>query len=218
MAGTRNTEETDAEKVGEDKLDTEISSKVENRGTDSAIIGEANTSEEGFKEAQEEAKDRYLRLAAEFENYKKRVAREYERIANSASEKILLGVLEVIDNFERALNTTEQYQKDKSMDTQKLFESLHQGAQMIHQQLLGVLESHGVKEIDAQGKPFDPLLHEATLQIESDLPPEHVAGVLSKGYTRGDRVLRHAKVSVSKGAGKSQIVGEKSEDKEDDKG
>ncbi|MCH9032598.1 MAG: hypothetical protein IIB00_10120, partial [candidate division Zixibacteria bacterium] len=62
MAGTRNTKETDAEKIGEDKLDTEINSEVENGETDSAVIGEANTSEEGIREAQEEAKDRYLRL------------------------------------------------------------------------------------------------------------------------------------------------------------
>lgn len=143
--------------------------------------------------------DRYLRLAAEFENYKKRTARERLELLSAASDSVILSIIEVMDNFERALDTTEVAREEKNGDGEKLFESLHQGAKMIHQQLQNLLESHGVVEIEALNKPFDPTHHEAALLLDSDEHAEdHVVQVLSKGYMKGDRVLRHSKVGVTK--------------------
>lgn len=146
-----------------------------------------------------EAQDKYLRLAAEFENFKKRSARERSESINSASDLLIMQLLDVIDNFDRALQQTEQSIRQKKVDKEKLFDSLHDGSRMIHDQLKKMLESHGVEEIQAEGALFDPELHEATLHIETgDTKPDHVAQVISKGYKKGKRVLRHAKVGVAK--------------------
>lgn len=146
-----------------------------------------------------EAQDKYLRLAAEFENFKKRSARERSELINSASDQLIMQLLDVVDNFDRALQQTEQGIKQDKIDKEKLFDSLHDGSRMIHEQLKKMLESHGVEEIVAEGALFDPELHEATLHIETgDTKPDHVAQVISKGYKKGKRVLRHAKVGVAK--------------------
>ncbi len=146
-----------------------------------------------------EAQDKYLRLAAEFENFKKRSVRERSELISSANDFLIMQLLDVVDNFDRALQQTEQSIKQEKVDKEKLFHSLHDGARMIHDQLKRMLEAHGVEEIQAEGARFDPELHEATLQIEtSEAEPDHVAQVISKGYKKGKRILRHAKVGVAK--------------------
>ncbi len=143
-----------------------------------------------------DAQDKYIRLAAEFENFKKRNARERLDLINSANDRILLQMIDTVDNFERALESAEKGQNDDN--PQKLYQALHEGAKMIHQQLVNILKSHGVEAIETEGKPFDPTYHEAVIQIETDEQPEdQVAQVVSKGYKRGDRVLRHSQVGVS---------------------
>ncbi|MFQ5607476.1 MAG: nucleotide exchange factor GrpE [Candidatus Zixiibacteriota bacterium] len=145
------------------------------------------------------AQDRYLRLAAEFENFKKRSARERSQLMDAANDRLLMMLLDVIDNFERALDQTEQRVTQDGVNKEKLFLSLHEGARMIHDQLKKMLEAQGVAEIPSEGAPFDPELHEAVLQLETgDCPADHVAQVISKGYKKGKRVLRHARVGVAK--------------------
>ncbi len=151
---------------------------------------------ETLKAALSESQDKYMRLAAEFENFKRRTARERLELISSANDNLLLQMLETVDNFERALESAESGQENS--EPQKLYHALHEGARMIHQQLLAILKAHGVEEIETEGKQFDPALHEAVLQIESEEHDEdHIAQVISKGYKRGDRVLRHARVGVA---------------------
>ncbi len=175
--------------------DTEKTSSANEQSQASEVSsGQADTT--GTETALQEAQDKYMRLAAEFENFKKRTARERNDLINSANDRLLLQMLETVDNFERALASAERGQGDENPE--KLYSSLHEGAKMIHQQLLGVLKSQGVEEIETEGKQFDPSLHEAVVQIETDEHPEdHISQVISKGYRRGDRVLRHSKVGVA---------------------
>jgi len=154
------------------------------------------TEEERLKQRVAELEDKLLRSAAEFENYKKRVARQYEEIIRTANDKILLELLEVVDNFERAL------QHNSNDSDAKAF---RQGIELIFNQMTGLLKKYDITPIEAMGKPFDPELHEALMQIPSD---EHEDGVVamevSKGYRQGDRVLRHSKVGVSNGQKKEE--------------
>lgn len=175
------------------------SAKVEDGAANSVDSATEETKELSAEEALAQAEEKYLRLAAEFENFKKRSLRERGDLIQSANDQLIIQILDVVDNFERALNQTQQSASGDSIDKDKLFDSLHQGAQMIHGQLKTMLTAHGVVEIEAEGVPFDPETHEAVLQIESDTcPPDHVAQVLTKGYKKGDRVLRHVKVGVAK--------------------
>ncbi len=141
-----------------------------------------------------ELEDRFLRTAAEFENYKKRTARQFEEIVRGANDKILVELLGVVDNFERAL----QHSRENPETTD--IEALRRGMELIFKQMAELLSKYDITPIETVGRPFDPNLHEALLSIESDEYPAGVVAVeMSKGYRQGDRVLRHSKVGVSKG-------------------
>jgi len=135
--------------------------------------------------------DRFLRLAAEFDNYKKRINRRIEEIIKNSSESIIVQILEVLDNFERALKAASE-----STD----FSALREGTGLIYQNLLEILKKEGLEPIEALGRQFDPGLHEAVMQIESDEYPEGViAGETTRGYKLNGKVIRFSKVVVSKG-------------------
>lgn len=135
--------------------------------------------------------DKLLRMAAEFDNYKKRIARQYEDTVRSATDSLLLELLEVVDNFERALN----HSKD---DTG--FESFYKGTELILNQMIGLLRKYDITPIEAVGRPFDPNLHEAMMQIESDQYEEGIVAMeVARGYRQGQRVIRHSRVGVSAG-------------------
>ena len=135
--------------------------------------------------------DRLLRNSAEFDNYKKRMARQYELMTSSATDQVLSDLLEVVDNFDRAVAHSEGESNTNS---------LKQGMELIRNQLKGTLEKYNVVAIEALGSTFDPSLHEAMMQVESE---EYEAGIVAleigRGYKRGNRVLRFSKVGVSKG-------------------
>jgi molecular chaperone GrpE len=136
--------------------------------------------------------DRLLRVTADFENFKKRAAREKIEAAQSASAALLQKLLPVLDNFEMAQAAAQTAQGDK-------LASLQAGIAMIQQQLKGILAETGLEEIDANGKPFDPTLHEAVSQLETSETPEGcVVQQLRKGYKLRDRLLRPASVVVAK--------------------
>ncbi len=148
------------------------------------------TDEQQFEARVQELQDKLLRTAAEFDNYRKRVARQYDEMVQSANDKILLDLVGIADNLERALQHA-----DKDTDT----ESLRQGVQLIHSQVIGLLEKYNVKPIEALGKPFDPNFHDALMQVDSEEQDEGIVALeVGKGYHRGDKVLRHTKVGVSK--------------------
>ena len=145
--------------------------------------------EEKEKEAKENY-DRLLRMAADFENYKKRAAREKEDWTKFANEDLIKGVLPFIDNLERAVNHAQ-----KVNDTGVLIE----GIRLTLQQLLQTLNKFGLSSFESIGKPFDPAMHEAMLVVETDQhEPNQVVEEFQKGYFLNDRLLRPATVSVSK--------------------
>lgn len=147
--------------------------------------------EDRLRRQVEQLEDKLLRTAADFENYKKRIARQYQDMARATSEAILVELLEVVDNFERALNHS-----DDNTD----FDAFHKGTELILNQMLNLLKKYDVTAIDAVGKPFDPNLHEAMMQVDSDEFDEGVVAMeMTRGYQQGQRVIRHSKVGVSTG-------------------
>jgi len=163
---------------------------------DEAVAEAMVLEEEADAETQEAAvmaeltmvKDQLLRTVADFDNYRKRMARDQERMRQTAAESLVRDLLPVLDNLERALEHA-----DSS-------EGVAQGLEMILTQFRNTLTQHGVQVIPAAGVSFDPNIHEALMEMESaDVPAGHVAQEFQKGYWLGSRVLRPAKVAVSKG-------------------
>ena len=135
---------------------------------------------------------RLLRATADLENFKKRAARERQEAVKFANEGLVQKLVSVLDNFEMALAAA---QNNPATDVQ----SLKDGVAMIQQQLKNVLTEAGVEEVDATGKIFDPNLHEAVSQQETDAAPEgQVVQQLRKGYKLRERLLRPATVIVAK--------------------
>lgn len=136
-------------------------------------------------QAQEHLDD-LRRLAADFENYKKRTAREQASLFARAAERLVKELLPIVDDLERALEAAEEHEEAK----------LEEGVRLVHRQLASVLEREGLAEIDTDGK-FDPHVHEALLSQPSEQQEGSVLEVLQKGYTLGDRVLRPARVVIA---------------------
>jgi molecular chaperone GrpE len=144
--------------------------------------------------------DRLLRLAADFENYKKRAAREKEDWTKFANEDLIKAILPFIDNLERAVNHAQ-----KVADTGVLIE----GVRLTLQQLLQALNKFGVTSFESVGKPFDPAMHEAMLVVETNQhEPNQVMEEFQKGYLLNNRLLRPATVSVSKSSEKEVLTPE----------
>jgi molecular chaperone GrpE len=134
--------------------------------------------------------DKYLRLNAEYQNYRKRVEKEKSDIFKFGTEKLFADLLPVMDNFERAL---------KVDDASKTNDKFHEGVLMIKKTFDEFFEKNGVKKIEALGQPFDPEIHHAVLSEESDdVESEHVVEVFQEGYTINDKVIRASMVKVSK--------------------
>jgi molecular chaperone GrpE len=129
----------------------------------------------------------YLRLAADFDNYRKRVAREQVDLTRRANERLLNELLPVLDDLERALEAAAEHEEAK----------LEEGVRLVHRSLLGLVERHGLSEIETEGA-FDPHVHEALLAQPGEGAEEgSVLQVLQKGYKLGDKVLRPARVIVA---------------------
>lgn len=147
---------------------------------------EANEELTKIKEELEDVKDRHTRLIAEFDNLKKRSAKEREGLYNSIMGDIVSALLPVIDNLEKA---TEAESKD---------EEYKKGVELVLKQFKDVLSANGVKEIEAVGKPFDPELHEAVSMVQDEnLGEKIVATEYRKGYMIGNKVIRHSMVVVA---------------------
>ncbi len=143
-----------------------------------------------FERERDDARDRMLRVAAEFENWKKRARREAEDAATRGREQLAKELLPALDNFERAL---------EALANGGTLEQLGQGVKLVDKQLHSVLEKFEIKGFEAQGEPFDPNRHDAIQQLEtSEVPPGTVAKVFSRGYLIGPRLLRAAMVAVAK--------------------
>lgn len=137
-----------------------------------------------------EWKDKYLRSIAEFENYRRRSNEEKADWIKMATQKFALEICEVADNFERALKQVSEDKKD---------DSFVKGMMMIAEQLKRVMEKEGITKIDALGKPFDPVIHDALAHIPSEYEENTVAAIIQNGYMMYDKLLRPARVAVSSG-------------------
>ena len=133
-------------------------------------------------------RDRWLRTAADFENFKKRARRDVVERTKQAEDRMVQDFLPVVDNLERALEHGEQSEGP-----------LLDGVNMVYKQFLSTLERYGITPCEAMGQPFDPEFHEAIQQMHSDLPVGSVCNVLQRGYRRRERLVRAALVVVSLG-------------------
>lgn len=153
----------------------------------------------------EELKERRLRTAAEFENFRRRSSQEKSNWIKLATERLVLELCDVLDNFERALSAP----VDK-----KNIKSFEQGVKMIYKQLESVLAKEGVKKIECEGKQFDPSLHDALAHVPSEKKENTVVAVIQNGYVMNEKVIRPAKVAVSNGI-KPQINEENEKEKKE---
>ncbi|MEX6329166.1 nucleotide exchange factor GrpE [Staphylococcus haemolyticus] len=136
-----------------------------------------------------ENEEKYLRLYAEFENYKRRIQKENETNKTYQSQRVLTDILPTIDNIERAL----QIEGDDES-----FKSLQKGVQMVHESLLRALKDNGLEEIESEGQAFDPNFHQAVVQDDNpDFKSGDITQELQKGYKLKDRVLRPSMVKVN---------------------
>lgn len=133
-----------------------------------------------------ELTDTLQHLQAEFENYKKRAAKEGCELIKCANEDLIIKLLPIIDNFEIALKSCRE--KD----------GFYKGTELIYSQLIDTLRSQGLKHIECLGKKFDPYYHEVLLAEESKEPENTIIEELQKGYMLNDKVIRHSKVKISK--------------------
>lgn len=151
----------------------------------------APSAEEVLKQQLADATDRNLRLMAEFDNYRRRTAKEQLELIETANGKLLEKLSEVQDNFERAFAS-----ENKAQD----LEAFEKGMQMIYNQFAKILTDAGLEQIDPTGAEFDPNMHEALMQQPSETVPEgHVVTVFQKGYKLKNKILKTAKVIVSSG-------------------
>ena len=158
--------------------------------TDDRANAQAEPTLEEQVAALEAERDEHLndlkRVAAEFENYRKRVARDQESLVARAHERLVKELLPVLDDLERALAAAEEHEEAK----------LEEGVRLVHRELAAALQREGLAEIDTDGQ-FDPHVHEALLSQPSDAEEGSVIEVVQKGYTLGDRVVRPARVVVA---------------------
>jgi molecular chaperone GrpE len=177
-------------------LSTEIEENEEKEEMNEEVINEDQKVarlEEELSFASDEVKeltDKYLRSLADLDNQRKRMVKEKEETQKYANERLILEILPVMDNFERAIEAGEN-----SDSAKKLLD----GVRLIFRQLSEVLEKEGVKSFDSLGEKFDPYKHEAFLAIESkEHEPSTILEEVEKGYLLKDKVIRPAKVTVSK--------------------
>ena len=137
------------------------------------------------KKVNAELNDRLLRLAADFENFRKRTERERESVVALAKERFVVDLLEVVDNFDRAMKSDDAHLREGLMQIRQLFSTQ--------------LERHGISPIDALNRSFNPAEHDAIAHVTSDKPEGLVIDEVARGYRMYEKVIRPAKVAVSKG-------------------
>jgi len=198
--------EKNTNKETEEKI--EASTKKAKEKTEKKTKEESNKLKERIAELEqknEELNDRLIRRLAEFDNYKKRTEIEKEELFKYAAEPFILKILAVYEDLQRSLAHIDDENKD----------GLKEGLKMVADKFTQILTEQGVKKIDALGKEFDFEFHEALLQQESeDVPPNTIINEVESGYMYKDKVLKHAKVVVSKEAEESKEAQDEKEKEE----
>ncbi len=195
---------TEKEKNTDKKTDVDIDEKYDENGSSPTGSSEGSETKatgrakgkkkdkelEKLRKEVEFWKDKAQRTAAEFDNYRKRKEKETAESWKLATEDIVKKLLPIIDDFERSL---------EAANANDNYEALKQGVELIYQSLKRLLEAEGVHEMNAQGQEFNPEYHEALMQMEKDGTPENIVlDVHQKGYILGEKIIRPAKVVVSK--------------------
>ena len=175
-----------AAEAAETDAAADVATETEAAAAEADKTAELQQKIEALEKEHADEKEKYLRLDAEYYNYRTRSLKEKQDAYDNALTKAVTEVLSVIDNFERALTA-------ECADA-----NFKKGVEMIFRQYTAILEKLGVKEIEAEGKPFDPNFHNAVSQItDENLGENTVAAVLQKGYIMGNKVIRHAMVTVA---------------------
>ncbi|HCT9030313.1 TPA: nucleotide exchange factor GrpE [Staphylococcus aureus] len=198
----KNTESTVEETNIKQNIDDSVEQAEESRGhlqdeaieetSDENVIEEIDPKDQKINELQQladENEEKYLRLYAEFENYKRRIQKENEINKTYQAQRVLTDILPAIDNIERAL----QIEGDD-----ETFKSLQKGVQMVHESLINALKDNGLEVIKTEGEAFDPNIHQAVVQDDNpDFESGEITQELQKGYKLKDRVLRPSMVKVN---------------------
>ena len=175
-----------AAEAAETDAAADVATETEAAAAEADKTAELQQKIEALEKELADEKEKYLRLDAEYYTYRTRSLKEKQDAYDNALTKAVTEVLSVIDNFERALTA-------ECADA-----NFKKGVEMIFRQYTAILEKLGVKEIEAEGKPFDPNFHNAVSQItDENLGENTVAAVLQKGYIMGNKVIRHAMVTVA---------------------
>ncbi len=167
--------------------------EAKNKATDSPKLNETMAADlsESEEDKTTDWEDRYLRVAAEYDNYRRRTKNELEFLLQDASCAVVCELLPVLDSFESALSM-------EGVAGSDLKESDSTGISLIHKQLITALKKVGVEEIKALGEEFDPTLHQAVMSVvDEDAGENEIVEVFQKGYKHGDRVIRHSMVKVA---------------------
>ncbi|EVG66981.1 nucleotide exchange factor GrpE [Staphylococcus aureus] len=198
----KNTESTVEETNVKQNIDDSVEQAEESKGhlqdeaieetSDENVIEEIDPKDQKINELQQladESEEKYLRLYAEFENYKRRIQKENEINKTYQAQRVLTDILPAIDNIERAL----QIEGDD-----ETFKSLQKGVQMVHESLINALKDNGLEVIKTEGEAFDPNIHQAVVQDDNpDFESGEITQELQKGYKLKDRVLRPSMVKVN---------------------
>lgn len=177
------------EDIVKDETATESQEKETPVEEDSKVEETQSEENKKLQEAYDKLNQQYIRLAADFDNYRKRQEQERESLVKYGTENALKKMLEVLDNFERGQKALEGVE-----DSEKIKECF----QLVHKQLWETLSKLGLEEIKAVGEEFDPNFHEAVMQTPTTEHPEHtVINELQKGYKVGDKILRPTLVNVA---------------------
>lgn len=176
----------------EQETQTEQEPKDEGQGAEAGQAGEgAEPAGSDAAKELEALKDKHVRLFAEFENFRRRTAKENFELVSAANQKLIAKLTDVLDNFELAFDP--KHKSGKPEDFEK-------GVKLIQSKFKDILSDEGLEELNPVGQEFDPNLHDALMQQPSDTVPEnHVSQVLQKGYKLKGRIIKHAKVIVSNG-------------------
>lgn len=175
------------EDVVKDEEDVENTEEIKEE--ESSIEETSENTDNKLQEEYNKLNQQYIRLAADFDNYRKRQAQEKESLIKFGTENALKNMLEVLDNFERG---------EKALEGVEEIEKVKESFDLIHKQVFETLAKMGLEEIKAVGEEFDPNFHEAVMQTPTSEHPEHtVIAELQKGYKVGDKVLRPTLVNVA---------------------
>ena len=185
-----------SEKLRETQLSDEKKKKKDFLEEESSVgvTAEGQETERSGEDQAELLRDQLLRTMADFENFKKRKQKEFSDLVQHANERLIVDMLPVLDDFERALKASRDLRVEDAAIQQAL-----QGFDFIHKKLMKTLEAKGLKPMNSVGTAFDPELHDALMQVDDpEKESQTIVDEHEKGYFLNDKVIRHAKVIVSK--------------------